>query len=74
MFYMISSTEIAFIRDMFEQLADLSWEELSDFSKQEVLQALSLLNKLSPVETDLAMKYFDNQVKVQHKEVAVNEN
>lgn len=69
---MISSTEITFIRDQFEQLADLSWEELSDFSKQEVLQALTLLTKLSPVETEAAMKYFNNQVKVQQE--VVNEN
>ncbi len=58
MLYMLTGTEVLFLKDLVEQLSGLS--DPSEYTAEEVEMALELLNKLQPVETEKYLNFIDS--------------
>jgi hypothetical protein len=67
MIYMLTATEIVFIKDIIEQLATIS--EPSEYVKGEVTLALELLNKIEPVDTEKVLELFEDPEELTPEEV-----
>lgn len=62
---MLTSLEITFIRDIIKDLTALV--EPSEYTKEEVDQALELLNKLQPIDCEKGLEVFSAQVELNEK-------
>ncbi len=58
MLYMLTGTEVLFLKDLVEQLSGLA--DTSDYTREEVEMAIELLNKLQPVETEQYLDFIES--------------
>ena len=58
MIYMLTFTEVNFLKELLEQLASVA--DISDYTEQEVEEALEILNKVKPINIK---DYFNGEYK-----------
>lgn len=62
MFYMLTATEVVFIKDLIEDLCDAAGNSYGDcyITRKDVNTALELLNKIEPIETEAVLELLDS--------------
>lgn len=72
MFYMLTATEVVFIKDLIIDLSDGIEEQVSEpvasIWKKEVDTALELLNKIEPIDTESVLDLLDSIEDKEHDE------